>query len=364
MKKRIQRIFSNTEKLVDAILIKNSTEPFIDQNFFYVTGLQKGLFEGSSAIIFPDGKIDLIVSELEEESARKADANIKVYKKTDDYYNLVRESLKNTKKIGLNFDFLTYRDSCRIKENIPSSEFIDISSAFSKTRSIKDEIEIKLMKGAARVSDIVMEKIPDLIYDGLFEYELAAEINYLMQKNGADHPAFDTISSFGKNTAEPHYSHGNAMVKNGDFIICDFGACYCKYNSDITRTFVLKTVSEKQKKMYDTVFKAQKIGLNKICEGIKASDVHKAVAEFINNTEFKGCFIHSTGHSLGLSVHDLGPGLREETDAMLTENMVLTVEPGVYIPGFGGVRIEDDIVVKKNGFDFLTNSSRNLVVVG
>lgn len=361
--RRIQNIFKNSKEQLDAIIIKNFSEPFIDPNFFYVTGLEQGLFEGSSALIFPNGSIELFVSELELESAKKAKTGIKIYKKQEDFFELLKESLDKTKKIGLNFNGLLFLDYLGLQKNLADKNFIDVSSAFIKTRMIKDDEEINKIREATKIVDNVMEKIPRIVHEGMYEYELAAEINHLMQRNGADKPAFDTISSFGKNSAEPHYSHGNTKLSYGDFILCDFGACFQKYNSDITRTFVFGTANEKQKNMHKTVLDAQKVGFEGIKAGIEANSVHYDVEKVINNSEFKGRFIHSTGHSLGLSVHDGGVGFNAESKIILKENMVLTVEPGVYIPGFGGVRIEDDIIVKSDGVEILTKASRDLIQI-
>jgi Xaa-Pro dipeptidase len=246
---------------------------------------------------------------------------------------------------------------------LPEVEFYDVSESFLKTRVIKEEFEIKKIKKACEIVDKIVYKIPELLNKGMFEYELAAEIDYMMQKHGADKPAFETISSFGKNTAEPHYSHGDTRLEKNDFVLCDFGACLKKYNSDITRTFIFGKANVKQKEMYNTVLEAQRVGLDKIKPGIKAHEVHDAVNTFIENSRFKGCFIHSTGHSLGLAVHDEGVGFTPDIDIILKEGMVLTVEPGVYIPGYGGVRIEDDVLIKKNGMDVLTKSSKKFIEV-
>jgi Xaa-Pro dipeptidase len=200
-----------------------------------------------------------------------------------------------------------------------------------------------------------MAVIPDMISEGMSEYELAAEINYSLQNLGAEKPAFDTISSFGKNTAEPHYNHGDIKLSEGNFILCDFGACLKKYNSDITRTFLFGRATNQQKEIYDTVLQAQQIAFDAIKPGVIAGDIHHAVSSFIDSTKFKGRFIHSTGHSLGLAVHD-GPGFTPDNTMELQENMILTVEPGIYLPGFGGVRIEDDVLVKKDGIELLTKS--------
>ena len=363
MHEMIKNIFKNTEKSVDAILIKNGSEPFIDSNFFYVTGLNKGLFEGSAAVIFPDGNIDLIVSELESESAKKTNANIVVYNDAQGYKECLKNSLSNTKKIGLNFSGFLLQDFKKVTMILSDNDFCDVSASFTKTRMIKTEQEIEKIKKACAIVDSVVEKIPEIVTDGMFEYELAAEIEYLLMKNGADKPAFLTISSFGENTAEPHYSHGDRKLKTGDFILCDFGACFNLYNSDITRTFVSGKASDKQKKMHEVVFNAQKTAFENIKPGIKAGSIHDLVNNYIESTEFKGRFIHSTGHSLGLLVHDGGVGFAPQNETILEKNMVLTVEPGVYIPGFGGVRIEDDVVITDSGIDILTNADRNLVEI-
>ena len=363
MKKRVKKIFENFKEKPDIILIKNSSEPFIDHNFFYVTGLEKGLFEGSAAVLFPDGNVDLIVSKLEEESAGKADADVKVYKKNEEFYELLKDTLGSVSVAGLNFEGILHRDFCKLKDMFPKTNFFDVSEAFAKTRVVKDEFEINIIKKACEIVDKVIGKIPEFLHEGMFEYELAAEIDYFMQKNGADKSAFETISSFGKNTAEPHYTHGDTKLKKDDFVLCDFGACYRRYNSDITRTFVFGKANDKQIDMYKTVFEAQKIGFEKIKPGIKAHEVHDAVSSYVDGTKFKGCFIHSTGHSLGLAVHDGGAGFTPDNDVELKENMVLTVEPGVYIPGFGGVRIEDDVLIKKDGVELLTQSSKEFIEI-
>ena len=351
------------EEELDAIIIRNSSEPYIDDNFFYVTGLDKGLFEGSMATLNPNGNVDLIVSELEAESAKKANVTLNIYKSKEDFDKAFKDTTSSLKKIGVNFSGISHRDFCKIKERCQNSELMDVSEAFAKTRLVKDEFEIETIKEACSIADKVMKKIPDILHEGMHEFEIAAEINYLMQKNGADEAAFETISSFGKNTAEPHYSHGDYKLKSGDFALFDFGARFRKYNSDMTRTFVFGKASEKQREMYETVLEAQRIGFDAIHLGIEAHEVHDAVSSYIDNTKFKGRFIHSTGHSVGLAVHDGSVGFNSGCNVELEENMVLTVEPGIYIPGFGGVRIEDDILIKKDRVELLTKTPREFTEI-
>ncbi len=363
LEKRVKRIFDDISKKPEVILIKNAEMPFIDDNFFYVTGLTKGIFEGSFAVLFPDGKIELIVPQLEAETAKRTGANINIYKNQSEFNKILKDSVSSYKKIGLNFKGISLKDFLKIKNLLSNFDFFDVSDSIEKTRLIKDEIELKYIKNACKITDIVADKIPQFVNDGIFEYELAAEIDYLMQKNGADKSAFETISSFGKNSAEPHYTHGDIKLKKGDFVLCDFGACFSKYNSDITRTFIFGKASDRQKEMFKVVLEAQRIGFDAIKSGVKGSIVHDAVYSSIQGTKFKGRFIHSTGHSLGISVHDSNARLSSNSDIILEENMVFTVEPGIYIPGLGGVRIEDDVLVKSKGLELLTKSSRDLIEI-
>jgi len=363
LEKRIKKIFENNEKKPDAIIIKNSSEPFIDDNFFYVTGLEKGLFEGCATVLFEDGKAELIVSELEAESARKANLKTHIYKNTNDFYDIIIQITKSYENIGLNYNGLSVSEFNKFIKIFSDATLLDVSKSFFKSRLIKDETEINLIKNACKISDIAMGKISEIIHVGVTENELAAEIEYVMMKNGADKAAFETISSFGKNSAEPHYSHGNTILKNSDFVLCDFGACFNKYNSDMTRTFIFNSTNQKQKDMYETVLEAQRIGFDFVKPGIKAKNVHQKVNNYIDGTNFKGRFIHSTGHSLGLAVHDPGGGLNANCELELKENMIFTVEPGIYIPGYGGVRIEDDVLVKKNGLEILTKYPREFTII-
>lgn len=360
---RIRKIFEKIQEKPDAIIIKNANENLFDSNFFYVSGLEKGLFEGCGAVLFPDGDVTLIVSQLESETAKKTKLKLKVFENHEEFNIHLKNSVQSCNKIGLNFKALSYSDYHELSTILQGCSFVDVSAALTKTRMIKDDLEINLIKKAVDISDRIMQKIPIFLKEGMLEYELAAEIDYHLKKCGADKSAFDTISSFGKNSAEPHYTSGEAKIKKGDFVLCDFGACFKRYNSDITRTFVFGDANDKQKKMFETVLFAQKKAFDLIKPGIKGKDVHKAVDDFINKSEFKGCFIHSTGHFLGLDVHDGGHGLSPMSEVELEKNMVLTVEPGVYIPGFGGVRIEDDILVTDDGAQILSKTSRELIEI-
>ncbi len=356
---RIEKILKNCEDL-DAVVFLNGTEPMLDMGFFYVTGLVEGLFEGSMAIIDQNGSLEVVTSLLEAESAKKGDFEVTIFKSRSERKEIFENKLSKFKKIGINSQGLIHKNYLELKELLAKMEFVDVSDGVNKARMIKDEKEIKTMREACKIVSEVAEGIVDFFEEGVKEYEIAAELSYMMQKKGATGPSFDTISSFGKNTAEPHYTAGDVALKKGDFILLDFGAKYKIYCSDITRTYFCKEASDKQKDMYETVLKAQQIALDKIEPGVNGKDIHKAVSDFIEGTKYKGLFIHSTGHSIGLTVHD-NVALTKEVDMILEENMVFTVEPGIYEPGYGGVRIEDDVRVTKDGVEILTTATKDLI---
>jgi len=362
-KERIQTIFSNCPLDTEVIILKNGSDSFIDKNFFYTTGLNQGIFEGCAVVLFPDGNVHIIVSSLEEELAKKTDASVHTFKTRKELSTVMETIIGKSDKIGINASYLLYSDYVFLHSIFKQKEFIDISKIFDYTRMIKDKEEIKNIKKACEIADKVAEKIPDFISKGMHEFELAAEINYHLQRFGAQKPAFETISSFGSNTAMPHYAHGNKKLMNGDFILCDFGATINNYHSDTSRTFVYGSASSKQREIYETVMKSQEIALDTIHPNIQAKKIHQVTYDFIEQSKFKGCFIHSTGHSLGLNVHDPGVGFNFHCDEILKENMVLTVEPGIYLSDYGGVRIEDDIVIRSEGCELLTTSSKSLIEI-
>jgi Xaa-Pro dipeptidase len=357
LKHRVKRIFDALDEDVDAIYIRNSTEPIVDKTFFYVTGIRSGLFESSAAILFADREMEVIVPPLEETSAQGYGLKLSVVPRRAEITDTLKEMLKGCKRIGVNSPEVSYSAIMDLQKAMPRSKLVDVSKAVMRARLVKDEDEIKQIRKACRLASKVAREIPSFLEEGVKETDVASEINYRMQKYGAVEPSFTTISSFGKNSAEPHYTAGGAKLKPGKFALFDYGARVGRYVSDITRTFVCGKPEPKMKRMYDVVLEAQRIGIDMMVAGNNGKDVHTAVDDYINQTEFEGRFIHSTGHSIGLSVHD-GGVIHTLVDAPLEDGMVFTVEPGVYIPGYGGVRIEDNVVVRKGKAEILTTAPR------
>ncbi|MFQ6089171.1 MAG: M24 family metallopeptidase [Candidatus Methanofastidiosia archaeon] len=354
---KLERIFENTD--VDAILLMNSTEPHLDLSFFYLTGLKEGLFEGCVALATRDS-LEVLVSSLEEESAKMEDFEICVFKTKKEREKILREKLSQFKRIGVNAVELTYGDYLKL-EKLTDAEFVDVSDSLKRTRVLKTEEELRRIRKACDIVSEVAERIPELVFEGMREYELATELSYLLRGKGAQ-DAFTPIVCFGKNSSKPHHSPKDTKLKRGDFILCDLGAKYERYISDLTRTLFFKRISERQKKMYETVLSAQREALRIVRHGVEAKKPHLKAREIIDSGEFKDTFIHGFGHSIGLSVHD-GYAMNSEANFDLEEGMVFTAEPGVYLPDYGGVRIEDNILVKREGVEVLTSASREICVV-
>ena len=363
MKSRIERLFeyiAKEKKNVDCVLISRSTFP--DINFFYFSKVSGGLFDGSFLILYPDGTSKLFTSTMEQEAAEKSkgDFEIYVYNSRDERIKLLKEHIKG-QNLGLSFSSITYFEVEKLKETYKGN-LIDITKEINFTRAIKDKSEIDNIKKASEITSKTFSEVPDMLRDGLTEKDLSFEIEFQLRKNGAEALSYDTIAAFGANSSLPHYESSNSSLKKEDFVLLDFAGRYNRYCSDMTRTFFYKKASSKQKKIYQTVLEAQLLGIDELKPGAIAKDVHNAVSKFIDGTEYKGRFIHSLGHGIGLETHDT-IGLSPISEYTIEEDMVLSVEPGIYIPDFGGVRIEDTLVVKKGKPKILTTFTKDLLII-
>ncbi len=362
MKNRVKGIYCHLDKKVDLIVLANSTDPHIDATFFYVSGITTGLFEGCSAFCYPDCSVKLIVSQLEEETAKKSGLSLATFMTRKQLFHQLRDHMKGHRRIGVNFEEITHNYLTRLQKLAPKARFVNVSDAIREARICKDKKEQELVAKACKIASEAFKEILPQIKRGRRENELAAELVYLMQKRGASGQAFETIVASGTNSAEPHYTAGPKRLQKGELVVIDFGARYHKYVSDITRTIVVGKATEKQRKMHSIVLKAQKTALTRFRRGVKAASVDRAARDVIDAGEFKGRFVHSLGHSIGLATHD-GGGLGPASKIVLRPGMIFTNEPGVYFPGYGGVRIEDDVLVTSKGPKVLTTAPRDLIEV-
>jgi Xaa-Pro dipeptidase len=343
---------------VDSILIMNGGENQIDKTFFYLTGAKSGIFEGSILHVKPE-KVTIITSALEEEAAKQTGFEVLVYNNSSEREQILKNAFKDDVDVGLNYSALTLDLYKQLMKIIPDKEFIDVSQSIDEARKIKDESELKNLREAAKIASDSFQDFTKTLKEGMKESELAANIVYSMMKNGASGESFKTIVAFGKNSAIPHYMPGDARLKKNDFVLMDYGALYNRYCSDTTRTVIFGRASEKQKDVYETVKTAQAESKNALKAGANGRDIDM-IARKIIDEKYPGRFIHSLGHGVGLDVHD-HPALSPSMDFLLKQNMVVTDEPGVYIPEFGGVRIEDDIIIKKDGHEEITTAPRDLL---
>ena len=349
LRSKLGRIFSGV-KGVDAIALVNS--PDTDPNFLYVTGYTSGLFEGDVLIITKSEAYHLTsMLEYGTAMAQKVDGlsviNVRSRKEAQDTIG----KLVRGKRLGLNEEFLPYAVCTRFKARYKPGKVVDVSSQLAKTRMVKGEKEISRMRKAVNITKWALMEIQKHFAEGTSEKELAADFDYIMMRLGAQKPAFDTIVCFGKNAALPHHMPDSTKLKNGDFILIDAGARVDNYCADITRTFAFGNRSAKMKEVYDIVKDARMLAIKAVKPGAKGKAIHRIAEDCINKSakgRYKGRFIHALGHSLGIEVHD-GEGFSPKSELVLKPGMVITVEPGVYVEGFGGVRIEDDVLVTREG---------------
>lgn len=343
-------------KQVDACIITSST------NRFYFTG-----FKSSMGFIFATrDKAYFLVDFRYYEAAVKTikDMDVIEIKNLEfDLRNIAkRHNIKGILIENENIS-LALADKLQFMFSSTGASIIKtktLDRIISDMRAIKDSSEIVKIKKAQEISEFAFNHILKKIRPGVTEVELAFDLELLMRKNGAEAIAFDLIVLSGENGSVPHGVPSCNTVKNGDFITIDMGAVFEGYHSDMTRTVAMGKVSTAQEKVYNTVLKAQMEALKSIKAGVVCSAVDKIARDIIDNAGYKGRFGHSLGHGVGLNIHE-EPRLSSANDAILQENMIVTVEPGIYINSSFGVRIEDMVVVTKDGYENLTNVDKNLI---
>lgn len=236
------------------------------------------------------------------------------------------------------------------------------SKSINEIRKIKDSEEIKKISMAEELGDQAFCYILDLIKPGKTEKEIAVELEYFMRKNGASRTSFDTICASGLRSSMPHGVASDKIVEKGDFLTLDFGCVLDGYCSDMTRTVIIGEASERQKEIYNIVLMAQEVCLNELKAGISCADADKAARNVIDKYGYGENFGHGTGHGVGVQVHEL-PNLSPKSDDILEIGNVVSVEPGIYIEDFGGVRIEDLVQITAYNAQNLTKSKKDLLII-
>jgi len=354
--KRLLKIKNKIEEeKVDAFLITDS------KNCRYLSG-----FTGSGALMITTEENFLLTDFRYIEQAEKESSSFKIQKYRQFYKTLV-EILEeeNIKRLGFEAEHLSYDQYIKMKKEVENNEISvewkPFSETVEKVRMVKTEEEINKIRTAAEISDRAFKKLLPFIKVGVTEREIEMELEYLLKKFGSEKNAFDFVIASGKRSSLPHGRSTERSFSPGDFIVIDFGAVYDGYSSDMTRTvFLGDDPDSRQIKIYETVLKGQILGLETLKPGKEACEIDQRVRKFFEKDGYDKYFGHSLGHGVGLNVHE-GPAVSQKSDIELVSGMVVTIEPGIYIPDWGGVRIEDLVVIRDDGYELLTHTEKDMI---
>lgn len=337
---------------LDALLVSHLV------NVRYLCG-----YSGSAGLLLVTraGSSFLTDFRYQEQIKREVHGARRVIINKDLYSDLLElRGIGKLRKIGFESQHLTFDRYDFLRKNLTA--VIPTAGMIERLREVKRPEEIGEIAAAARIADRAFAQIVREIKPGMTELAIAARLEFLLKSLGASRPSFETIVGSGPNGALPHAKPGARRVRRGDFIVIDFGAFHRGYCSDMTRTVVLGKPTDKHKRIYGIVRDAQLAGLRAVRTGVSGKQADAAARWVIEAAGFGKQFGHGLGHGVGMEVHEL-PRLGKLSDNILQENSVVTVEPGVYLPGWGGVRIEDLVAVTKTGVRILSKSKKDLIVI-
>jgi len=349
--KRVQEILQKLS--IDAILISNGN------NMRYVSG-----FAGETGYLYISEKRHAVITDFRYtiQAEMEAAGYEIITIRNGGYEEVINEILKaeQVKNLGFEAEDMLYASYNQLKEKLKVKELTPIGNEITRLRRIKTPKELEFIKKAEEIGDQVFTEILTFIKPGMTELEVAARIEYLLKLSGAQGISFPAIVASGINSSMPHAVPSQKQIEVGDFLTMDFGCVYEGYCSDMTRTIVIGKASDKQKEIYETVLKAQLAALEFIKAGYQGKEVDKVARDIIYGAGYEGCFGHGLGHSVGLHIHE-NPRLSLLEEEIILAGMTETVEPGIYIKGFGGVRIEDLVVVTEDGCVNFTHSEKKLI---
>lgn len=333
-----------------------------EENRFYFSGFAASdgflLITPEQQLVFTDSRY--IEAAKKTIGAEKVHDSFNIYAELNEIFHR-----KGIKSVALEADRVTLSRLDTLRQRLPGVRFITDSllcGSINGLRMIKSPAELEKIKAAQRIAESAFRRLLGFIKPGVSEKEAALELDYYMLSGGADALSFETIAASGKNSSMPHAVPSDRRFENGDFITFDFGAVKDGYHSDMTRTVALGKVSEKQKKIYSVVLSAQKNALSALRAGLELSQADSAARDIIKSAGYGDFFGHSTGHGVGIEIHEQ-PNLSPCSAGLLKEGSVVTVEPGIYLPGEFGVRIEDMAFITENGCENLTDFEKELIIL-
>ena len=335
-------------KGIDGFLVTNL------QNMNYLSGFDG---EGFALITKKDNYLLTDSRYTEQAEKESPDFIIRIDEpKTKDARILaLRKIIEKIKinKIAFESNNLSFADFKKYSDSLKSIEFLPTKNIIEQIRMIKDKDEIIKMKKAAQITTESLKEVFEIIKPGMRELDIASELAYTMRKKGAQKESFDTIVISGERSSLPHGKPSEKKIDEGELITIDMGANYQNYNSDITRTIIMGKENQKQKEIYSIVLEAQKAALEFIKPGLKCNEVDSVARNIIEKKGYGKNFGHGLGHGVGLDIHEM-PRVSFNDDTILLPGMVVTIEPGIYLPEFGGVRIEDSVLITEEGYEILT----------
>lgn len=266
------------------------------------------------------------------------------------------------RRVGFEDHDVTVRLYKEMTEAAQDIAFTSMEQGVERLRMVKDDVEIAALRQACEISDEALADVLKAVREGITERDLARRLDARMREHGADGPGFPTIVASGPHSAIPHHQPTDRQLRRGDFVKIDFGACYAGYHADETRTFALGKAAAWQREIYDLVARAQRAGTEALRDGASAKDVDAASRGVIDAGGHGSHFTHGLGHGVGLEIHE-DPFLGYSAMATLADRIPVTIEPGVYLPGRGGVRIEDTLLVGVEGAESLTRTDRDLALL-
>ena len=321
-------------------------------------------FSGSAGILLITDKTSKLLTDFRYIEQATAEAErYDILRYTTSVYEKLAEITTELglTTIGFESDFVTYDMYTQLSKAMPNFNLVPVQ--VDALRMVKDVNEVASITKAVEIADQAFSQILAFIKPGMSEQAIAVELEYHMGKLGAEKPAFDTIVASGKRGALPHGRASQKIIELGDFVTMDFGAVYQGYHSDITRTICIGTANEKQRTIYEIVLAAQLAGVEAVHPGKTGKEIDAVARKIISTAGYGEYFGHGLGHSLGLAIHEEPRLSSANIHTTLMENMLVTVEPGIYLPEWGGVRIEDTVLVSANGCKILTASSKKLIEI-
>jgi len=349
----------NSNRLVN-VLVKNKMDCFIAHNtpaVRYLTG-----FSGSNGLCFLSRgkKVFFTDFRYQEQVKKEVHGFTVVITKKSLFSALADSGLTKGKRVGFLSQRISHAEFMVLSGFVPKDRLVPCDQLVDGMREIKTADEIFSIQKAARMADGVFAKILPLIKPGVTEIDIASEISHVGRRLGSEKDAFEVIALSGKGAALPHGKPSAKKIKKGEMVLLDFGCIYNGYHSDMTRTVFVGRPLPKAKEIYYLVLSAQERAIKAAKAGMKAVDLDAVARSFISDAGYGEYFGHGLGHGIGLEIHE-GPRVSFASTSTLAAGNVVTIEPGIYVPSIGGVRIEDDVVITKTGCTLLTHSPKELI---